>query len=79
MDVSSHTELLGSKHSANDLAPIAHRIRCDVLEMVATLGRGYLQQGLGAADLLSVLFFEELTLRVEDPGWEERDRFVLST
>jgi len=75
----SHTEFLGSKYSENDLAPIAHRIRCDVLEMVATLGRGYLQQGLGATDLLSVLFFEELTLRVEDPGWEDRDRFVLST
>tara|TARA_B100000929_G_C15195722_1_gene313902 strand:- start:25 stop:180 length:156 start_codon:yes stop_codon:yes gene_type:complete len=31
-------------------------VRKHVVQMVARLGRGYVQQGLGAADLFTVLF-----------------------
>ena len=54
-------------------------VRKHVVQMVARLGRGYVQQGLGAADLFTVLFFDELRLKIEDPEWPDRDRLILST
>ena len=54
-------------------------IRKHVVQMVARHGRGYVQQGLGAADLFTVLFFDELRLKIEDPDWPYRDRLILST
>ena len=54
-------------------------VRKHVVQMVARLGRGYVQQGLGAADLFTVLFFDELRLKIEDPDWPDRDRLILST
>ena len=38
----------------------AHAIRRDVVRMVGALGQGYVQQGLGAADLFACLFFATL-------------------
>ena len=54
-------------------------IRKHVVQMVARHGRGYVQQGLGAADLFTVLFFDALRLKSEDPDWPYRDRLILST
>ena len=54
-------------------------VRKHVVQMVARLGRGYVQQGLGAADLFTVFFFDELRLKIEDPEWPDRDRLILST
>lgn len=54
-------------------------VRKHVVQMVARHGRGYVQQGLGAADLFTVLFFDELRLKIEDPEWPDRDRLILST
>jgi transketolase len=62
-----------------ELGAIAHRIRRKVLTLVAAQGQGYVQQGLGAADLFTALYFAELRLDPADPGWTERDRFILST
>ncbi len=47
--------------------------------MVAPTGQGYVQQGLGAADLFAALYFAELRLDANDPTWPDRDRFLLST
>ncbi len=57
----------------------AHAIRRDVVRMVGVLGQGYVQQGLGAADLFACLFFAEMHLRAAEPRWPDRDRFLLST
>ena len=54
-------------------------VRKHIVQMVARHGRGYVQQGLGAADLFTVLFFDELRLKIEDPEWPDRDRLILST
>ncbi len=56
----------------------ARVIRTHVIRMVARQGQGYVQQGLGAADLLTALFFHELRLDPADPAWADRDRFILS-
>ncbi len=47
--------------------------------MIAPLGQGYVQQGLGAAELFATLYFAELRLDPHDPSWPERDRCILST
>ncbi|CDZ47810.1 transketolase [Neorhizobium galegae] len=62
-----------------ELARIARFLRRDVIELVAPTGQGYIQQGLGAADLFTVLYFAEMRLDPSDPDWPDRDRFLLST
>ncbi|MBS0447688.1 MAG: transketolase [Proteobacteria bacterium] len=61
------------------IAAHAHAMRRHVVRMVGALGQGYVQQGLGAADIFATLFFGELRLRADDPRWPDRDRFLLST
>lgn len=62
-----------------ELARIARQLRRRVIELVAPTGQGYVQQGLGAADLFTVLYFAEMRLDPSDPTWADRDRFLLST
>lgn len=57
----------------------ALQLRAQVVRMVARTGLGYLQQGLGAADLFAALYLSELRLDAADPGWAGRDRLILST
>ena len=57
----------------------ATRLRRHMLEMARGQGQGYIGQGLGIADLLAALYFQELRYDPDDPAWPERDRFLLST
>ncbi|KQX61885.1 transketolase [Angustibacter sp. Root456] len=57
----------------------AYRIRMGVLEQGEAQGEGYVGQGLGAADVLAVLYADVLHHRADDPDWADRDRFLLST
>lgn len=65
--------------SVADLEGAARRIRRRVVRMVGQLGIGYLQQGLGAADLFAALYAGELRVDEADADWPDRDRFLLST
>jgi transketolase len=56
----------------------AHRIRHNVLRMAEVQGQGYVGQALGLADVLAVLYLDQLRLRPAEPDWEERDRMLLS-
>ena len=47
--------------------------------MVARNGQGYLQQGLGAADLFTYLYFAEAMIDPFNPDWADRDLIILST
>ena len=62
----------------NYLINKANILRKHVIEMVARQGKGYVQQGLGASDLFSVLFFNELK-NINIVSNINRDRFFLST
>jgi len=62
-----------------ELEAIAARLRLWVLEMVASTGQGYVQQGLGAMDILTALYFAEARQRPDDPAWPDRDRIFLTT
>ena len=57
----------------------AYRIRHHALNMGEVQGQGYVGQALGAADMLAAVYSDQLRFRAEDPEWEERDRFLLST
>jgi transketolase len=65
-----------SDHS--DLAELARRGRLLVLETVAGSGAGHIGGPLSAMDLLIALYFRVLRIRPDEPGWPERDRFILS-
>lgn len=68
-----------NRANSEQLADWAQIIRKDVVQMVARHGQGYVQQGLGAADLFAYLYFQELRFDKSDLDWSGRDRFILST
>ncbi len=67
------------KHNLQELTSIATRLRLHVVDMVAPSGQGYVQQGLGAADIFTTLYFAEATMDPTNPSWPERDRIFLTT
>jgi transketolase len=66
-------------HDPVALRAIAQELRRQVIRMIAPTGQGYVQQGLGAADLFAALYFSELRLDPADSSWPDRDRLLLST
>lgn len=62
-----------------NVAAAAYRMRHHVLNMGEAQGQGYVGQALGAADMLACAYADQLRFRPEDPHWEGRDRFLLST
>ncbi|MYE37665.1 MAG: hypothetical protein F4X24_08870, partial [Rhodobacteraceae bacterium] len=67
------------KHNLQELTNIATRLRLHVVNMVAPSGQGYVQQGLGAADIFTTLYFAEATMDTANPSWPDRDRVFLTT
>ena len=61
-----------------DLEALARRGRLLVIETVAHSGAGHIGGPLSAMDLLVALYFRAMRIRPEEPGWAERDRFILS-
>ena len=60
------------------LKEAAFRIRTNALIQAEVQGQGYIGQALDIADVLAVLYTDQLSLRPEDPAWEGRDRCLLS-
>ncbi|GGG66991.1 transketolase [Kocuria dechangensis] len=56
----------------------AFRIRTNALIQAEVQGQGYIGQALDIADVLAVLYADQLNLRPEEPEWEGRDRCLLS-
>ena len=56
----------------------AKELRKTILTMIHSAKSGHPGGSLSAADIMAVLYFEELNIRPENPHWEDRDRFVLS-
>ncbi len=62
-----------------ELARIANLLRLDVIEMTCAAGSGHPGGSLSSADLMSVLYFGGVMRHdPDDPGWDGRDRFILS-
>lgn len=60
------------------LEGIARDLRITDIEMLAEAGSGHPGGTLSAADMVAALFFHILRLRPDEPGWPDRDRFILS-
>lgn len=60
------------------LKDTAHKIRLATLRSIHAVGTGHAGGALSIADLLAVLYFDEMRVRPEEPNWAERDRFILS-
>jgi transketolase len=61
-----------------DLEDMARTLRVDSLKMIHRRQAGHPGGSLSAAEIMAVLYFKVLQIRPEEPGWPERDRFILS-
>ncbi|MDR0876824.1 MAG: transketolase, partial [Treponema sp.] len=64
--------------TVSELERIANQLRFDTVQMIHQSGDGHPGPCMSIADIMAVLFFEELRLDPQHPRWPERDRFVLS-
>ena len=56
----------------------AKEIRKDIVTMIGQAKSGHPGGSLSAAEIVTYLYFEEMNVDPANPGWEDRDRFVLS-
>lgn len=56
----------------------AKEIRKDIITEVYCAKSGHPGGSLSIADIIAVLYFDELKINEKDPKWEDRDRLVLS-
>ena len=61
-----------------ELKEKAKQIRKEIVKQVYNANSGHPGGALGIADIISVLYFNEMNIDNLNPNWEERDRFVLS-
>jgi transketolase len=72
-----HNEHIGEANM-NDLRELARKVRELAIEAIYCARSGHPGGSLSAADILSVLYFEELRVDPTQPLWIDRDRFILS-
>ena len=62
----------------DELRRTAVALRQNILRMIYAAGSGHPGAALSSADLLTVLYWDELNIDPSNPTWAERDRFLLS-
>ncbi|MDD6679296.1 MAG: transketolase [Firmicutes bacterium] len=61
-----------------ELQALAVRIRMAAVDAIHSLGSGHLGGALSIADVLAVLYGEEMHINPADPKWPDRDKLVCS-
>ena len=56
----------------------ARFVRTETVRLSRIAGAGHYASSFSAAELLVALYYHALRLRPDEPGWPDRDRFVLS-
>mgnify|MGYP000167605600 CR=1 FL=1 len=56
----------------------AREIRREIVAMVHRANSGHVGGSLGAADIITALYYHVMKHDSKNPDWEERDRFILS-
>lgn len=56
----------------------AKEIRKGIINQVYSASSGHPGGSLSIADIMTVLYFDELNVKEKEPNWEDRDRLVLS-
>ena len=64
--------------SPDSTRTLARDIRLDILGMVHRARASHVGSCFSIVDALAVLYGRVMNLRPQDPGWEGRDRFILS-
>lgn len=64
--------------SLEEMEATARRARREIVRAIAHAQGGHLGGPLSAVDLLVALYFRVMRIRPDQPGWEARDRFILS-
>ena len=64
--------------SIKEIEKTAYQIRKEIVKMINKAQSGHPGGSLSAIDVVSCLFMAEMKHDPKNPGWEERDRFVLS-
>ena len=64
--------------NTEELRKMAAKLRLKAVEMVYKGKDGHPGPALSIADIITVLYFDEMNVRPEEPDWSERDRFILS-
>ena len=62
----------------DELRHVANEVRKGVVVGTHAAKSGHPGGSLSAADILTYLYFEEMSVDPENPRWDKRDRFVLS-
>jgi transketolase len=60
------------------LESMAQQLRLGALETIYRANSWHLGSCFSAAELMSVLYFHELNIEPQNPGWADRDRFIMS-
>lgn len=60
------------------LEKIAADVRAGVIKAIHSAGSGHPGGCLSAADIVTALYFDEMNVDPDDPGKEDRDKFILS-
>ncbi len=65
-------------HELEKVALFARDLRKEIVKMVGRAGTGHPGGSLSAADIVAMLYCSEMRYDPANPGWEDRDRFILS-
>lgn len=64
--------------SVKDMEAMAKKLRRHIILMIGKAGSGHPGGSLSAVEIVTALYFRLLRHSPKDPGWSERDRFILS-
>jgi transketolase len=67
-----------STEDYQELEALARRGRWLAISTVAGSGAGHVGGPFSAMDIMVALYFRVMNIKPEEPGWPERDRFILS-
>lgn len=56
----------------------ARKLRLKAIQMIYKGKDGHPGPALSIADIVTVLYYQEMDIRPDQPEWEDRDRFILS-
>ena len=56
----------------------AHELRNLCLDTTYWAGSGHIGGGMSVMDIMTVCYHKYMHIKVEEPNWEDRDRFILS-
>lgn len=64
--------------NSNELKEVANQLRYEAIRMIYEGGEGHPGPALSIADIIAVLYFDEMRIDPTNPEWEDRDRLIVS-